>query len=121
MDYDVRIISTLEKVLPKSGMLDARPIRKLTGFRKQRVSFQIAYCYHGDYYLNQTKAQAFRNPYATVRVEGDFKEKVNIRKVENVPVLFPHEKQVKKYDSEYLGMSRDSIRTSWLRFEGGVR
>ena len=34
MDYDVRIISTLEKVLPKSGMLDARPIRKLTGFRK---------------------------------------------------------------------------------------
>ena len=35
--------------------------------------------------------------------DRDFKEKVNIRKVENVPVLFPHEKQVKKYDSEYLG------------------
>ena len=121
MDYDVRIISTLEKVLPKSGMLDARPIRKLTGFRKQRVSFQIAYCYHGDYYLNQTKAQAFRNPYATVRVEGDFKEKVNIRKVENVPVLFPHEKQVKKYDSEYLGDEPGLYPDILAPFEGGVQ
>ena len=39
MDYDVRIISTLEKVLPKSGMLDSRPIRKLTGdvYKRQAI------------------------------------------------------------------------------------
>ena len=42
MDYDVRIISTLEKVLPKRGMLDSRPIRNLTGCRKQSGSVQIA-------------------------------------------------------------------------------
>lgn len=103
MDYDVRIISSLEKVFPRGGMLTAQPLRRLTAFRGQRASFQAAYCFHGDYYLNQTMAQAFRNPYAHVRVEGDFEGEVTIRKVESVPVLFPHEKQNKKFDSEYLG------------------
>ena len=100
MEYDVRVISTLEKVLPKGGMLNARPLRRLTGFRGQRVAFQAAYCFHGDYYVNQTTEQATRNPFARVRVEGDFEGEVRLRRVECVPVTFPCEK---KHDSEYIG------------------
>lgn len=100
MDYDVRIVSALEKVLPRGGMLNARPLHRLTGFRGQRVSFQAAYCFHGEYYVNQTTEQATRNPFAHVRVEGDFADAVQVRRVECVPVLFPCEK---KHDSEYIG------------------
>lgn len=121
MDYDVRIISSLEKVFPRSGMLDARPVKKLTGFRGQRVSFQAAYSFHGDYYVNQTTEQATRNPYANVRVEGDFEGDVLIRKVECVPVMFPHEKKEKKYDSEYLGSEPGLYPDILAPFDGGIQ
>ena len=121
MDYDVRIISSLEKVFPRSGMLGARRIRRLTGFQGQRVSFQAAYCFHGDYYVNQTTEQASRNPYANVRVEGDFEGEVLIRKVECVPVMFPHEKREKKYDSEYLGSEPGLYPDLLTSFDGGIQ
>lgn len=100
MDYDVRIISSLEKVLPHSGMLNSRPLKRLTGFQGQRVSFQAAYCYHGSYYVNQTTEQASRNPFAYVKAEGDFPGHIQIRRVDCVPVMFPCER---KHDSEYIG------------------
>lgn len=121
MDYDVRIISTLEKIFPQSQMLNAAPVRRLTGFQGQRVSFQAAYCFHGDYYLNQTEAQATRNPYAKVRIEGDFEGETSIRKVECVPVYFPHEKQPKKYDSEYLGHEPGLYPDILSSFDDGVQ
>lgn len=100
MDYDVRVISSLEKVLPRSGMLNAQILRRLTGFRGQCVSFQVAYCYHGDYYVNQTTEQATRNPSCNVRAQTSFNCPVVIRRVECVPVFFPCEK---KHDAEYIG------------------
>ncbi len=118
MDYDVHIISALEKVLPKGGMLNARPLRRLTGFLGQRVSFQAAYCFHGEYYVNQTTEQATRNPLAHVRVEGDFEGQVLIRRVEYVPVLFPCEK---KHDSEYLGDQPGLYPDILAPFEDGVQ
>ena len=51
MDYDVRIISSMEKVLPLGGMQNSRLVKRIIGFLGQRVSFQAAYCFHGDYYL----------------------------------------------------------------------
>ena len=98
-DYDVRIISSLEKVFARKGVLAAPALQRLTAFRGQRVSFQAAYCFHGEYYVNQTTEQATRNPYCFVQVRADFPCPVVIRRVEQVPVLFPCEK---RHDSEYL-------------------
>ena len=80
MDYDVRIISTLKRSFPKSGMLDARPIQKHTGFRSRNYLSRLPYCYHGDYYLNQTKAQGLPQSLRYRACRRDFKEKVNIRR-----------------------------------------
>lgn len=121
MDYDVRIISTLEKVFPKGGMLNAKPLKRLSGFRKQRVSFQAAYCFHGAYYVDQTLVQAARNPYAAVRTEGNFEGEVSIRKVECVPVYFPHEKQADKCDSEYIGDEAGLYPDILADFDGTVQ
>lgn len=121
MDYDVRIISSMEKVLPLGGMQNSRLVKRIIGFLGQRVSFQVAYCFHGDYYLNQTLKQAFRNPYAHVKAEGDFPGKVTIRKVDCVPVFMPHEKQNKKYDSEYIGHEAGLYPDILSPFEDGVQ
>ena len=121
MDYDVRIISSMEKVLPLGGMQNSRLVKRIIGFLGQRVSFQAAYCFHGDYYLNQTLKQAFRNPYAHVKAEGDFPGKVTIRKVDCVPVFMPHEKQNKKYDSEYIGHEAGLYPDILSPFEDGVQ
>ena len=50
-DYDVRIVSSMEKIMPKGGPLKERQIQRITGFQGQRVSFQVAYCFHGNYYV----------------------------------------------------------------------
>ena len=50
MDYDVRIISSMEKVLPLGGMQNSRLVKRIIGFLGQRVSFQAAYCFHGESY-----------------------------------------------------------------------
>lgn len=121
MDYEIRLISSLEKILPKEGILNASPIYRLSGFRGQRISFQVAYCFHGDYYLNQTVKQAFRNPYAMVDTSGSFVGKVSIRKVDSVPVFFPHEKQADKFDSEYLGHEAGLYPDILSTFDGGIQ
>ncbi len=121
MDYDIRLISTLDKVFPKSGMLEAAQIRRISAFRGQRVSFQAAYCYHGKYFVDQTEIQATRNPYVTVSVEGNFEGEVQIRKVKCVPVKFPRERGTVQYDSEYLcdepGLYPDILEI----FDGGIQ
>nr|WP_296265695.1 DUF4091 domain-containing protein [uncultured Merdimonas sp.] len=117
-DYDIRLVSSMEKIMPKGGQLKERQIRKLTGFQGQRVSFQAAYCFHGDYYVNQTEEQAFRNPYVTVSVEGNFEGKVGIRKVECVPVYFPCEK---KHDADYIGTEPGLYPDILSELSGGIQ
>lgn len=89
MNYELRFISSLEKVFPKGGLLPAEKITDITGFLGQRVSFQAAYCFHGEYYVDQTLIQATRVPYVSVETETDFEGDIQIRKVECVPVNFP--------------------------------
>ena len=104
MGYDVRIISTMDKVLPRGGVLEASVLRRLSAFRGQRVSFQAAYTYHGFRHIDQTLTQAPRNPYARVHAEGNFPGKIEIRRVECVPVGYPAEKVPEHFDEEYLGL-----------------
>lgn len=99
MEYEVRLISSMEKVLPHGGPLPVRPLERITGFRGQSVFFQVAYCFRGEYFLNQTLAQAPRNPVADVTVEGDFEGEVSIRRVDVVPVLRPCEDN---HDDEFI-------------------
>lgn len=56
MDYDVRIISSMEKVLPLGGMQNSRLVKRIIGFLGQRVSFQAAYCFHGLLFESDIKA-----------------------------------------------------------------
>ena len=46
--------------------------------------------------------QATRNPYAKIEISGNFEGKINVKKIEYVPVLFPYEKREQKYDSEFV-------------------
>lgn len=118
MDYDVRIIST------EKGPSQKRDAGCKTNPKTLQASGSKEYLpdcllLSWDYYLNQTKAQAFRNPYATVRVEG-FQRESQYQKVENVPVLFPHEKQVKnmiRISGDEPGLYPDIL----APFEGGVQ
>lgn len=117
-DYDFRFVSSMEKILPEGGPLKERQIKRISGFRGQRVSFQIAYCFHGDYYVNQTEQQAFRNPYVTISVEGDFEGKIKMRKVDCVPVYFPCEK---KHDAEYIGTKAGLYPDVLTEFSEGIQ
>ena len=117
-DYDVRIVSSMEKIMPKGGPLKERQIQRITGFQGQRVSFQVAYCFHGNYYVNQTTEQATRNPYVSVSVQGNFEGDVMIRKVDYVPVYFPCER---KHDAEYIGTEPGLYPDILSEFPGGMQ
>ena len=118
MEYDIRLISSMEKVLPGGGILPMRPLERLTGFRGQSLFFQIAYCFHGDYFLNQTTDQATRNPYARVTLAGRLADCTRLRKVDVVPVLRPCEQ---KHDSEYLSDQPGLFPDVLAAFPGGVQ
>lgn len=102
MSYDLFFISSLEKVFPEGGILPAERISNVVGYLGQRISFQAAYCFHGEYYVDQTLIQATRVPYVNFKVQTDFEGELQIRKVECVPVKFPC---YQEHDFAYL---RDS-------------
>lgn len=118
-EYEVRLISSLEKLLPKDYTLALRPLKRLSGFRGQRIAFQAAYRFNGDYYLDQTLEQGTINPSVLVRVEGPLAEFVRIRRVDCVPVMTPCGN---RYDENYLsyepGMFPDLLSdfNGWIQF-----
>ena len=115
--YDVRAVSSLEKIFMTKQALDLPAVTGLGGFRGETVSFQFAYRYNGPYYLNQKEAQGPKNPEVFIRVEGELKDCVRIRKVTGVPVTFP---AYSSYDDNYLSTEPGLYPDLLEDFEGGL-
>ncbi len=89
--FDMRVVSSLEKIFPRSGCLSCGEIHSLSAFKNEVVSFQIAYRYAEGYLMEQmrTPVQGTKNPSVTVDVVSPLQKLVKIRKVGCVPSMLP--------------------------------
>lgn len=89
--FDIRAISSLEKVFPRSGCISCSEIHALSALKNEVVSFQVAYRYAEGYRMEQmrTTVQGTKNPSVTVEVVSPLEKLVTIRKVGCVPSMFP--------------------------------
>ncbi len=90
MEYDVKIVSSLEKTLPVGGESTLPELTLLSAFRGEKVSFQVIYCYHGSFQPDFSLTPFYRNPYATVTIEHETGAETRIREVGLVPLYYPH-------------------------------
>ncbi|MEG2021103.1 MAG: DUF4091 domain-containing protein [Oscillospiraceae bacterium] len=120
--YDIRIISSLEKILPNNKILDLPILHSLKLFKGQTASFQIAYRYTGNFYSNQTLIQGSRNPELKIVLGGSASNFANVRKVDVVPVTSAC---IGRFDDNYIsheaGLFPDVLTEfdGWLQFIPG--
>ena len=110
--YDIRTVSSLEKVFQKKDFHDFVPVERLSGLQGETVSFQFAFRYLENYSHFQQITQGPKSPQLTISVNDVFKDIVRIRKVGLVPVTFPANAS---FDDEYLsteaGLYPDLLRS----------
>lgn len=89
--FDMRIVSSLEKIFPKSGCLECAEINSFSVLKGETVSFQIAYRYAEGYEFEQMKSKTpgTKNPSVTAHIHSKLADNIRIRKVVNVPVTYP--------------------------------
>src|SRR5699024_2489319 len=73
--YEMRLVSSLEKVFPDDRPVYRPECMKLTGLKGETVSFQAA-CTCTGFMKNRVK----------VRIDSELKDQIHVRKVETVPV-----------------------------------
>lgn len=99
-NYKIKIVSSLEKVMPVRGPMDMEGNLEFTALKGETFSFQAAYA--ADIQVRET---------CRLRVETDGSLPVRVRRVELVPVAFPCNS---KFDEDYLtrepGMYPDLLR-----------
>jgi hypothetical protein len=89
--FDMHIVSSMEKIFPKSGCLNCEELNKFSALKGETISFQIAYRYSEGRKPEQTEPDLFaaKNPSVTVEVKSPISDMVLIRKVGTVPVMYP--------------------------------
>lgn len=113
--FDVRAVSSLEKIFIDEPQLDVPAVDHIEGLAGETVSFQLAYRYAGDTaamrQIIPAGAANPSHPVMCVRVRGAFADCVRIRQVESVPVTFPAYQQVDDgYISTRPGLYPDLLR-----------
>lgn len=73
--YEMRLVSSLEKVFPDERPVYRPECMKMTGLKGETVSFQAA-CTCTGFIKNRVK----------VRIDSELKDQIHVRKVETVPV-----------------------------------
>lgn len=87
-NYQIKILSSLEKVFPGKEPLSDIQGQKLTVLKGETVSFQVAYSSNRE-----------RSCFLEVKIVSPIKENIRIRKVANVPCEYPAHKEI---DDNYL-------------------
>ncbi|EHS57587.1 DUF4091 domain-containing protein [Paenibacillus sp. Aloe-11] len=89
--FDVRQISSLEKVFPVNKPLELAEVHELGLLKNESISYQLAYRYTRPYHMSQMEAtvQLPKNPLVKVEVLSPISDLVNVRQVKCVPSMYP--------------------------------
>lgn len=85
----LKILSSLAKVFLDEEPADCPPARNLSGFRNERLSFQVAYAADDARYDGRARLGVAGAPYVRLQIDGAPPSAFRVRRVQQVGVALP--------------------------------